>query len=965
MEPFLKTIARKICEQQDVKNLDKVTVVFNNRRPFLYMRSYLNELIPHTHFEPRMIGFDDMIVQLGDLEITKNEFLLFELFDVHRKRGTGYKSSFEEFVSTADIIISDFNEIDRYMVDADSIYTNLADIKEIDNWNVEAWKDGESEKKSRYLEFYRNLKYYYSDFRKRLVDKGMAYSGMAYRKVAEHIGELLDSHDVGPTYFVGFNALSEAEKIIIKEYQRRGLGFFEPDGDPYYFNDANQEAGHFLRLHKEEGLFPQDIQFPEHFASDDKKIHIVQSPDSVTQARFAADLINSLKGDEKEEKAIEKFKREMANTAIVLADESLLQAVVNILPVKEVNITMGLPFVSSNAHALASSVFSLYRRSRDHGGSPRYFHSDILDIMRNPLMGRIIADKNFANDLDDFLQDNNMVSVDMGILQTEKPEMWKVLDSTGLFAPLCDNIDITHRISDLAERILTDEHNTDSRVRSSVASLKEMMDYILGLYEEYSEAINSLSVLEKIYLRTAKRHTISFIGEPIGTLQVTGVLETRNLNYDRVILLSANEGVIPSSRNDNSLIPYNLKRGKHMPTYKEKDSVYAYNFYHLIQHAKETYIVYSTDTNGAGKGAPSRFLLQVESELAPKYGIGISRQRLEMPNRMVGDITKSVVAKTPDIIDKLKKKRYSPSSLAQYRQCPLRFYYEGVLHVEETEDLTDEWDAAQFGNLVHSYLECLYNAKFLDKPLQKENLKNELVGLESKVEAHISKEYKYTTITEGVNHINCLAITDQIKKCLENEIKVLDEGHTVVPKYMEYKYVEKDPSSDKLPPIKIEVDGVERLFRCTADRIDLFDGTLRITDYKTGNVDKGSLAVDEINNEIGEKPFQVLFYAWCYKKVQESLAKAKEREIPFKARLGIYALKKGEYVPFKVNGKEEVSDEEIKAFEDLMCALFKELFDPSIPFSPVEKVVDACKYCKVKNICEKGDKTTVDDDEES
>ena len=397
---FIEEVAARLINEHG-DQLEKVMVVFNNRRPASYLRRELCKLGKEAYFLPEIVGMDDLIVRLGNLEIIPNELIIFELYNIHKTiETTRSDESIEQFIPLADALISDFSEIDLYMADAKKLFANLHEIKAIGEWDIEGSDLTLFQKK--YLQFYQSLYTYYSSLRVQLIQQKRAYSGMAYRQVAEDIDKLCEKLPFEHIYFVGFNALSTSEKTIIKAFVRRGTGKLITDGDAYYVDNPLQEAGLFLRRLREEGLCDTK-EYTKHFAQGKKDITIVASQGNILQAKYAGSLIEQLATHNDST---------LSDTAIVLADEKLLPAVLNSLPdcVSTANVSMGFPFDQSLVYSLTINILKLYINFRNG----MYYHADIVSILKSPIINRLLYDgKNSdRNNIDQLFADKHIIRAD-------------------------------------------------------------------------------------------------------------------------------------------------------------------------------------------------------------------------------------------------------------------------------------------------------------------------------------------------------------------------------------------------------------------------------------------------------------------------------------------------------------------------------------------------------------------------
>lgn len=926
MDTFLRQIAQRILDEQS-SVADRTLVVFNNHRSELFLKRAFEQLSAEsgrTFFLPQTTVIDDLVARLGGLKIVQNEFLLFELYRIHMEIGGEERKyrTFDEFMSFGDIMLSDFSEIDRYCVDARDLFVNLHDLKAIGEWDIE--NPTMSPFQRQYIEFYHSLYDYYRLLRERLMARGEAYGGMAYRYVAENIYSLADKASYDHIYFVGFNALSECERRIIGEYCRRGEGCLLTDGDTYYYADPNQEAGLFLRRHSEE--FPSTTPKGQSlFAQREKNIHIVDCPEAILQCKYAGKLLSEHP----------EWLADAESTAIVLADESLLMPTLNALPDSNsdygVNISMGFAYADSGIHLTLQRLLALYRHARTDG----YYHTHVVDLLASPLIMRLLGTDNMRQRATSYMERENRI-------RCTAAELRPLLEGDKLlflFPPTPPSPDeilaIVRQLATLAVNEGTLESN--KKEKQALGGLVEILDYLARLQDEY-HYIADTTTLEKVYQRIAQRHNIAFLGQPLSGLQILGMLETRNLDFRRLILLSANEGVLPSGRSQNTLIPYELQRVFHLPTYEEKDAVYAYNFYRLLQRAEEVYICFSSETEGLGKGEESRFVKQVRYELAQRFPttlhvddtvVSVSTALHHNEPEAVGPKTDSVVAR----LHELAARGFSPTSLNTFIECPLHYYYTNVMGIDEPEAMQEDLDASQFGTCIHQVLQHIYTP-YIGRLLEADGLRRALDDLPALMQAAFADLYSHGRSTEGRNRFLYSVGESQLRHMLQRELDTLGEGHTI-----EIVALEQE--------LRLELaDGVA--LKGFVDRIDRLDGTLRIIDYKTGRLEDKelTLATDALDEgRIPGKWLQLMCYALLYVRSAKGLTDAS-------LQAGIYPLRnlRTGVKLAQWDGSTRILVPQLDHFEEQLRAITATLLDPATPFLPPERP-QGCAYCPVRGFC--------------
>ena len=931
MDSFLKQIALRIVNEHP-KDTDHVLVVFNNNRSKRFFTKQF-DTIGQATFLPQIMTIDELISQLGGLEIVANEFLLFELYRIHVELGGTERKyqTFEDFISFGDLMMSDFSEIDQYMVDAEEIFDNLHALKEIGEWDIEGTQLTEFQR--RYLDFYRSLYQYYVRLREKLASKGQAYSGMAYRTVAENIEEKAADCPYSAIYFVGFNAMSRCEERIIGEYVRRGIGHLLTDSDIYYLEPAQEEeAGRFLKKHMED--FPElKPEGPSHFATCKKEITVVECPENILQCQFAGQLLAEHPGW--------LTPQEAESTAVVLADEKLLIPTLNALPdigqTYNVNVTMGYAYADSMVHALVEKLFSLYRQHSPRG----YYHNDLVEVLSDHFVCQLLEAPNLRRHMERVMRADSLIRCNNGEIKTllekckvAEPEIVGFLFPDETPTPeACLTL-----LSQTAKAIVgSGSLEENPKEKLSMGSLAEILDNLEQLLATYPDTVGDIATLEKIYSRIATRHSISLIGDPLMGLQVLGVLETRNLDFKRVILLSTNEGILPAGLTGNTLIPLFLKTQQGLPTYVEKDSVYAYNFYRLLQRAEEVYLLYSSESESMGKGEASRFIGQVECELAPMFGIKVHHITVKADTRLADGSPRQEVAKTPAIMQRLAamgEHGLSPTSFCNYIDCPLKYYYSRVLKVDEAESIDEDLDASQLGSSIHKVLEKIYG-EHLDQPLKAEVLSKALDELPSLMADAFEKLYSGGRNTEGRNRFLYSVAESQLRHILEQEKSRLERGEKLV-----VKAVEKETD---LYPITPEVN-----LKGTIDRVDELNGRLRIIDYKTGRLEKKEITYSDEESTMPGKWLQLMWYALLYCREQHPASPVLSGIYPLRnlrSDVNVATWHRDDGAP-----SEAITLDRLDRFEELLREKVEELMNPDIPFFPTP-TKEACRYCPVKEFC--------------
>ncbi len=837
MRSFLKEVVQELHANEE--SLSDLVFLVPSKRAGLFLKKELLEIYDNqTLFAPLIVSVEEFISTLSGLQQIDNVQTLFEFYETYLNTHTDLeKEDFETFSNWAQTLVYDFNEIDRYCIDHKSFFTYLSSIQDLNHWYLQKEK---TELVKNYIKFWDSLLTYYNNFRDKLLSKKVGYQGLLYRKAAEDVHAYIKA-EKRKHILVGFNALNNAEQIIFQSLLEAGIARVYWDADTFFFENKYHEAALFLRNYKDQWGYYKENSFDwiqSNFSSE-KDISLIGVAKNVGQAKAVGQLLSSMPT------------AHMEKTALVLADEGMLQPVLNVLPatVESLNITMGLPLKDVPLASFFELLFHLHKNS----DPSKLYYKTVLEILNNRSTYRLLGST--AVHIANTISKENMVYVSLDKLLdlvTDKEKeiivllfgSWKNV-TTAL--QQCQKIVIALKSKlDLERDALELEH---------VYHFYVVFNKVLALQEDY-KYLNTLGALHTLYKDVLMKENLDFSGEPFSGLQLMGMLESRCLDFETVIITSVNEGVLPAGKSMNSFIPYDLKRAYHLPTYKEKDAIYTYHFYRLIQRAKKVYLVYNTENEGVGGGEKSRFLLQLDIDKRPKHKINSYILSANVPKIESCELQ---VEKNQEIISKLKELvRYglSPSALTSYVRNPMDFYYRYVLGVKEVEGVEETIAANTLGTVIHNTLEEFY------KPLEGKFLTiNDLAVMQNKIDFQLKnqfkQEYAKLNITNGKNLLIYEVAKQYIHKFLKAEEKLLNKGAQLKIIAIESNLKTKLDIPELDAPVYI---------KGKVDRIDELDGELRIIDYKTGRVTKNDLVImdwDVITQDYKySKVIQVLAYAY-------------------------------------------------------------------------------------------------------
>lgn len=958
MQAFLEQVALKILEKHE-NDLLQVCVVTPNRRAALFLAKHFSNLIKKQSWAPEVMGMEDFAGKISRLSISEPVTLILDLYHVYEQMEGEKAEPLDEFLKWAPLLIRDFNDIDAHVAEPEKLYSNILDLKNIEAWNPDGSPPTVFQKK--YISFFEKTYTYHKKFKNHLKEKGTAYQGLAYRQAAEMITEGRANVPWAQIYFTGFNALNYAEEVIIRTLTRNGKAKSFWDADKYYLNNKHHEAGIFLRKYFDQWN-PDEIDFiGDHFSIKSKKINIYGVAKNVNQAKLAGNILSSFPTEN------------ISNhqTAVVLANEELLLPLMNSIPenIDTLNITMGYPLRKTSLYSFFDSVFQLhlttYRmKTARKDSDTAFYHKDILRILNHPMM-KILWDKDEAS-LTEILKkisgSKRAFFTFPAIASFCNHGDWLKERFGFLFEALA--LDITRSLEVMDQLIKVLHKSFVARAKEKGILLQTSPWFTdfeslfplgiiirkLGILTNENKPINDFRLLFMLFQAMAKETKLPLSGEPLSGLQVMGMLETRNLDFKNIIILSANEDILPAAKSNNSLIPFDVKAKFGMPVYKEKDAIYAYHFYRLLQRAENIHIIYNTQARDLGSSEKSRFITQLQMEMpAWNPNIVIDEKIIALPSASDDFDHEIIIQKTPEIFEKLEEintNGFSPSTLNNYIRCSLFFYFRHIAGISENETVEETMEARTLGIVLHETLEQLYNdTNILGKELKPEYIDDMLKSVEKVMMESFERNYSGGDITSGKNLLLLKVAGRYLKNFLILEKKSL-EGLQAENKHLIYLRSEEILKATS----EIHLNGNPKTinFKGFADRVDQLDGTIRIIDYKSGKVEKDELRFSQWpdvtqNTKLG-KSFQLLMYAMLYKQTHSDVGEI----IP-----GIFSLRNirsGLLTLLFPGGKESIGENAISEFEKELQELMQEIFSENIPFERT-KDIDNCKNCDFRIVC--------------
>ncbi|MEX2593355.1 MAG: PD-(D/E)XK nuclease family protein [Anditalea sp.] len=953
MHSFLKDTAHKVLA--DYPALDQVILVLPNRRAGLFIAKHLGNLIDKPQWMPQIRTIEEVFYAYANNKPADQLTLIFELYKVyfalHPKAET-----FDRFYYWGEMILRDFKDLDNFLVDAEKLYHQLEEIKVIENdfdyltenqikLIREFWKSFEIKDKAhqeKFLKFWKQLRPIYQNFQTALSVSGLAYSGMLYRQVVEQLDQL--SRPVKQYVFIGFNAFSLTEEKLIKHFIKEfGADIFW-DLDSYYLEDPRQEAGLFFRDYRKDKIlgptFPGEIM--PHIRGIKAKIHVHATPLKINQANLVGKLMENIGAEET-----------LEQTVVILPDEQLLFPTLHSLPetIDMVNVTMGYPVKNAPAYGFLESLLDLQKYVSMKEGQIVFYHKPVRGILASTYF-RSMNNEFVIRELRT-IEETNQIYIPAARLAAGG-ELFKLVfdkvEAGDLFPFLKKVIKALVNLLDLPELQQT-----------YLYQCYKQLTRLDELFHAQGDITIGLDFFMRLFKQVFREVRLPFEGEPLEGLQVMGVLESRNLDFKRVIICNMNEGSFPPSSAMNSMVPFNLRRAFGLPVQEQNDAIYAYTFYRLLHSAEEIHLIYTTESDEGKAGEKSRYIQQ----LALESGLEVKEETVFIPVDLQQG-NPIIIPKNQKILEILgkyevkqgneKQERLSPSAINVWLDCRLKFYFQHVAGIRERDDVQEKIDPAVFGNLAHYSLEFLYKG-FKERKgrfnLAKEDfaeLRENWIGpsVELAIKKHFSVSEKEAFQLSG----QLIIARDVLQRYIHRLLEV-DES------YAPFEIISLEGSKDYFANIPITLSKEEKLIglKGIIDRVDRIGGTIRLIDYKSGADKKDFTDIpslfDRDNKSRNKAAMQTMMYGLLYQETSGG-------KVSNPLKPAVFNLKdifNEEFSPYLQMGVSRRPKEEIASYqeyeEQFLSALedcLSELFDPDIPFDQTEEE-EKCEQCPFKAIC--------------
>ena len=943
---FIQNIIDYIFKNYDLSK-DIVEVVFPNKRASIHFKRQIVSQLSKTSWMPITSSVQQAMEKWSGLHLVDSLDVALELMSINDKDANN-KVLKQNFFGLASQMAKDFDEIDQYKVDAKNLFESLNEVKIIENYTFSEYtlsNEDSYKAQSKYLQFFSSLINYYSALRLNLFSRKVGYYGMITRCLSElPTDELVKRIDGKKIVFAGFNALTTTEEDVVVRLVENGNAVMLWDLDEYYINDKKQEAGRFAN-----DFFAKHRNLAGKKDYDNEHHGISFIGNALSTAEKEINVI-SVSGSSVQANALQLMMEKRENSVVVLADEALLIPTLNSLPdsVGEINVTMGYPFANTPLYGFIDQIFrfqhSLSDSKIDLWPLASFCDADFIKLVFNgkdydSLMSWL-KDKQSSSDLSLHVKDFSSIGKSDDNQEdgaSEDLARFLALSSTKWI----DSKDCIENLKSILRVSLQKIKDESYFVKNQISVAGKVLNKVESLIKKY-DSVEILD-LQMLILQIGREMSIAMKGEADG-LQVMGLLETRNLDFDVVNMLSVNEGVIPKNKNSNSLIPYDVRKYYNLPTYNQQQAVYAYHFYRLLHNAKKINLFYNSLSDSSGLGEPSRFIRQIEYELVKKNP-KVKLQHFQYKSPII-NLKSNIISVDKDDTMLKKITKLSPTSISTYLRCSLQYYWKYIMNIN-CDEVNEEIQMNVIGSIIHNTLDELYR-----------NFGNEIVTESKFLEVrsqYLDKCYQNALRNNnfrnglpktGFNSIIASVIDTMISRFLDNEHNIVKENS------LRILCTEKE--------LSFHLNNVE--LHGFADRIDLLNDKLRVIDYKTGSVNPYDVSISANAKQLQDmhdKSIQLIMYKYLFIKMLNSNALGldealiahieEENIVP-----GIIALQKMSNGVFelKVNNADLANDFEAQC--DIMFEqLISDIFDKNNPFTQTDDI-KVCGYCSFRNICKRG-----------
>ena len=928
-------------------DISSLTVLLPSQRAQTFFIDAFKGVTNATFWAPQFTTVEKLMCEISTLHVADKIRLLTELYTIYNKH---HNETFDQFYQWGELLLADFDMIDKYKVDAVQIFQNIHDIKELESnidyltprqleiirkfWSTIYGDDSPSEQRKKFLNTWLSLNDIYNEFRNHLRSIGIGYTGMIYRDAAEKITSSSGAVLKHSQFIVaGFNALSTCEQILFKYLKNFHNAQFFWDYDDYYANSEVQESGRFIRQNIKDFA---PINNPSHNNFRNiEAVNIVATNTAVSQCKYAVDILKQIAVDKDgNRRPLDK------ETAIVLTDENLLLPLLYALPadIGKINVTMGYPFRATAAASLIERLLALQTHSHSKDGCDTFYHVDIERVMTHPYISKLFA-RSIHKNISKNIIDNHRYHV----TQSSIIEWGNTTHLKSIFSIKAQSGDLLAYLIEVFEIIAENASTLEESQRPFIITAIEEITKLKNTIDACSVDIPKV-ICHKLLRKHLQTIRIPYTGEPLEGIQIMGILETRNLDFKNVLILSTSDANFPGKRTaDASFIPYNLRYAHGLPTPEHHDSVYAYYFYRLIQRASQVWTLYSTHgEDGSGASEPSRYIRQLIFESGLNITqTNVSAEIIPAKNQAI------TIEKDDRVMERIMaytdgRKKLSPSTFSSYVECPMKFYFSAIADIRKEDELSDNIDYSDFGNIFHKAAELLYTPLIKAANI-KERLTEKLEdGTLDKIAQQALLDCGFTLNKEGEFEGEMSIINKIVKNYLEHVVK-----HDI--RHSSFTVNELEKNIYCKLPICCNGSKIEVSLKGRSDRIDILDdGTFRIIDYKSG---KPHLVIPSIktlfNGSFEQRQrssINTIFYAMVHHLANGSKVQP--------ALYFVRAMVDEEYCELLSVNKEKLEQYDTirSEFESEVIAQLETLFDKSVPFVQVEDR-RTCSFCDFKSIC--------------
>ena len=857
MQSFIKIVLSELNKKKI--DLSDCVFILPNKRAGLFLKEAISTTIEKNIFSPDILPIDDFITSLSGLSKISNTELLFEFYSVYKlNTPTHEQNEFEDFIKWARILLNDFDDIDRELADSNAVFNYLQAINDLDHWSLDEDKTSIVEN---YMSFWKDIKKYYSQLSNHLLNKSKGYQGLIYKEAINNLESYINSNSNKLHIFLGFNALYGSESIIIQELLQSGMAKIYWDIDEATINSEYNSSGYYINQYINSWPYynGNKIDIMSNNYSTKKNISVIGTAKNIGQAKYIGEIIGKIKNP-----------NALNNTAIVLGDEKLLTPLLNSMPnkIEDLNITMGLPIKLSSTASLFDNLLKLHSENKKS-----FYYKNVISILSHELIVPLLNTSD--GDICKIINTNNIVYPNLNTLIKINKSNREILE---LLLSAWDNT--TNAIDNCIKVIYRIKDHFDNNEAQEKMTFEYLYHFNklfnkLKLLQNKYEHINSIRTLHNLYREIIKNEKVPFNGEPLKGLQVMGVLESRVLDFETVIISSLNEGILPMGNKSSTFIPFDVRIQHNLPIYKDKDAIYSYHFYRLIQRAKNIYLLYNTEPDVINGGEISRFIRQLEIENIHKVNHKILVPKTPIIKKELIEIDKN-----SDILKKLNEiseRGFTASMLLNYIRNPISFYYQTVLEIPEDKQMEETIAYNTLGSVIHNTLEDLYKP-IENKELNEKSIKEMQEKKDKIVDKYFQEKFSIGNLTKGKNLIIVETAKKYIDNFLKKELKDVNEGNIIKILGIETKFETTINLQSELKNIKI---------RGKIDRIDSVNGITRVIDYKTG----GQIKQTDLNIKEYDKIFEDKKYSNIFQLLFYSLAIEKDKKYNFPLENGIISFR--------------------------------------------------------------------------